>query len=161
MTVRVLRSLTVPHRLDEVVTYLSDFTRAEQWDPGTVTCRRTDAEAGPVREGSTWHNVSTFRGRRTELDYRLQRLHADRLVFVGTNSTATSTDDLTFQAHGASTEIVYRATIEFHPWWAKLAEPVLRRTFEKLGDTVTRTLPRALAEALTPHDAQDRTDPPS
>ncbi|MGY0021512.1 SRPBCC family protein [Streptomyces sp. cg35] len=155
MTVRVTRTLTVPHPLDQVVRYLADFAHTEQWDPGTTACSRTGGtDNDPVREGATWHNVSVFRGRETELVYRLERMRADRLVFVGENKTATSTDDLTFQSHGAVTEIIYRATIAFHPWWAKLAEPVLRREFEKLGDEVTRTLPEALDTALGKNSAQ-------
>ncbi|WP_043474997.1 SRPBCC family protein, partial [Kitasatospora sp. MBT66] len=61
--VRVLRTVTLDRAADEVLRYLADFGNTEQWDPGTVRCDRLDG--GPVAEGSTWRNVSRFRGRET------------------------------------------------------------------------------------------------
>lgn len=114
-----------------MIEYFKDFGHAQQWDPGTKSCTRTDE--GPIKVGSTWHNVSVFRGRETELRYRLERVEERRLTFVGTNKTATSTDDISFEPSGDNTSITYVATIEFHGV-AKLAEPLLRREFERLGD---------------------------
>jgi carbon monoxide dehydrogenase subunit G len=139
--VAVIRKFTVQQPVEVVVDYLKDFARAEEWDPGTKTCRRTDA--GDVRVGSRWHNVSEFRGRETELEYELARLEPTHLTFVGKNKTATSTDDLTFEAAGAGTAITYRATIEFHGL-AKLAGPFLQSTFEKLGDETQQQMTRVL-----------------
>ncbi len=131
--VSVQRTFTVNKPLDLVVDYLKDFSRAAQWDPGTELCTRQDA--GPVREGSTWLNVSVFLGRRSELTYRLERLERDRLTFVGHNTAADSTDELTFSAADGATSITYRAQIRFHGP-AKLASPLLRLAFERLADKV-------------------------
>ncbi len=143
--VDVRRSFTVARPLDRVVAYLADFSRAKEWDPGTQECERTDLPGdAPVTAGATWHNVSEFRGRRTELTYRLEVKERDRLVFVGTNKTAESTDDLTFQADGeGGTRITYHAHIRFKGV-ARLADPFLRREFERLGDEITHTMPRAI-----------------
>lgn len=143
--VDVRRSFTVARPLDQVVAYLADFSRAKEWDPGTRECDRADLPAdAPVRAGATWHNVSEFRGRRTELTYRLDVKERDRLVFVGTNKTAVSTDDLTFRAEGEdSTRITYHAHIRFKGV-ARLADPFLRGEFERLGDEITQTMPRAI-----------------
>jgi carbon monoxide dehydrogenase subunit G len=140
--VSVERAFTVPKPVETVVDYLKDFSRTEEWDPGTVTCTRLDQ--GPLREGSTWQNVSTFRGRTTELTYRLVRLEAARLTFVGENKTATSTDDLTFTAVADGTRVTYRAHIAFHGP-AKLAGPFLRSEFERLGDEIARRMPPIIA----------------
>ena len=43
-----------------VVDYLKDFSNAEEWDPGTQTCSRSDS--GPLTEGASWHNVSNIFG---------------------------------------------------------------------------------------------------
>ncbi|MEU6405795.1 SRPBCC family protein [Streptomyces sp. NPDC046985] len=145
--VHVSRSVTVSQPLPAVRDYLADFAHAVDWDPGTEECTRTDGD-GALEEGATWHNVSQFRGRRTELDYRLQRLQDDRLTFVGSNRTATSTDDLTFESTPTGTRITYDATIEFHGL-ARLADPFLRREFERLGDEVVQSLPDALNAALS------------
>ena len=63
--IRINRTFTVGKPAPEVIDYLKDFARAEEWDPGTVSCQRIDA--GPLRVGSSLANVSEFRGRRTEL----------------------------------------------------------------------------------------------
>lgn len=139
--VQVQRSFPVAVSMGRVVEYLKDFTHAEAWDPGTKSCARHDG--GPIVVGSSWHNVSEFRGRETELEYELVRLTADHLTFVGKNKTATSTDDMAFAADGDRTSITYQATIEFHGL-AKLAGPFLRREFEKLGDEVVTTMTRVL-----------------
>jgi len=148
--VAVERTFTVARPLDEVVDYLRDFSRAVDWDPGTRECERVDA--GPLGEGSRWHNVSQFRGRRTELDYELVHSEPARLTFVGRNKTATSTDDLTFEPTDDGTAITYRSHVRFHGL-ARLADPFLRREFERLGDELEQTLPRA----VTAH--HDRTGP--
>ncbi len=138
------RTITVRTPGQTVVDYLQDFAHAEAWDPGTVSCTREGG--GPIAVGSQWHNVSEFRGKQTELTYRLEQLEPGRIVFVGSNKTATSTDDLTVTEEGGVTTISYHATIKFHGL-AKLADPLLKREFEKLGDELVPTMTKAL-EAL-------------
>ena len=67
------------------------------------------------------------------MSYRLERLEPRRITFVGQNKTATSTDDMTFAEAAGGTEIHYDANIVFHGL-AKLADPLMRREFEVLGD---------------------------
>lgn len=139
--VQVRRTITVRKPVDVVVDYLRDFARAEEWDPGTLSCTRLDE--GPIRVGARWRNVSRFRGKETELTYELARLQPAHLVFVGKNKTATSTDDLTLESTPDGTVITYRATIVFHGL-AKLADPFLKREFEKLGDAVVSSMTAAV-----------------
>ncbi|MBA3338206.1 MAG: SRPBCC family protein [Geodermatophilaceae bacterium] len=127
----VRRTFTVQQPTDKVVNYLRDFANTEQWDPGTVTTTRVDD--GPIEFGTRWKNVSEFRGRKTELEYRLTRAEARRLTFVGENKTVTSTDDLNFGEVDGGTQIEYHAHFEFHGL-AKLATPLLQAPLEKLGD---------------------------
>jgi carbon monoxide dehydrogenase subunit G len=141
--VQVERTVTVRTPVELVAEYLADFAHTEEWDPGTVTCTRTDA--GPLEVGAQWHNVSEFRGKKTELDYRLTRRDPGRVTFVGENKTATSTDDFTLTSGPDGTEVRYQATIVFHGP-AKLASPLLKREFERLGDDVVPELTRALGK---------------
>ncbi|MFH9723002.1 SRPBCC family protein [Streptomyces sp. NPDC017254] len=142
--ITVERSFVVGLSLDDLVTYLEDFGRAEEWDPGTVRCVRLDE--GPVRPGTRWHNTSRFRGRTTELEYRLVTREPDRLVFVGENKTVTSTDDLSFRAESATlTRLTYRGSLRFKGL-ARLASPFLRAEFERLGDEVAERLPVAATQ---------------
>ncbi|GGV23577.1 polyketide cyclase [Kitasatospora herbaricolor] len=140
--ITVERSITVDRPAGEVLRYLADFGNTVTWDPGTESCTRLDD--GPVREGSRWLNVSVFRGRRTRLDYRLDRYEADRLVFVGENRTVTATDDIGVRARGGRTVVLYRAQLRFKGL-ARVAGPFLRPAFERLADEVAERLPRVLA----------------
>lgn len=141
--VTVTRTFTVPVPQDEAVEYLKDFGNAEEWDPGTQRCTRVDA--GPIAVGSTWRNVSKVLGRETELDYRLTELRADGVVFEGRNKTATSVDDITVAAQGESSEITYRARIQFNGL-ARLADPLMQRVFEGLGDETVAQMTAALTD---------------
>lgn len=146
--ITVQREIRTSKPMADVVAYLSDFAHAEQWDPGTVTCKRLDS--GPLAVGATFRNVSTFRGKETELRYELTRLDLDHVVFVGRNKTVTSTDDLAFAAEpGGGTVLTYQATLVFHGL-AKLATPFLRRPFEKLADDTQEQLTRVLGALPAP-----------
>lgn len=139
--VEVERTIVLDYPMNDVVDYLADFSHTGEWDPGTISCERTGRGAAAV--GAEWRNVSEFRGRRTELSYELVRFDANHLTFVGRNKTATSTDDMLFEDLQGRTRLTYRARINFHGL-ARLAEPLFRRDFERLGDEVTRQLPEAL-----------------
>ncbi len=139
--ISVQRTFSVNKPVAEVIEYLADFGHAESWDPGTKSCSRIDD--GPLKVGSTWHNVSVFRGRETELTYRLERRADDRLVFVGNNKTATSTDDMTFAGISTGTSITYHATIEFHGL-ARLVGPLFQKEFNRLGDLTAEQMPKVI-----------------
>jgi carbon monoxide dehydrogenase subunit G len=140
--VDVSRTLSVSTPLPKVVDYLRDFARAEEWDPGTISCTQTTD--GPVDVGTEWRNVSEFRRRETTLTYRLEKVEDARLVFVGRNKTATSTDDLTFTPTPAGgTTVTYHAHVVFNGL-AKLADPFLKKEFNRLGDELVGTMSAAL-----------------
>lgn len=141
--VDVERTFTVASSPEGVVEYLRDFSRTEQWDPGTVSSTRLDG--GPVAVGSRWRNVSTFLGRRTELVYELTRDDPDGLRFVGRNDTATTVDDISIMPGAApgTTRIGYHAHLEFNGL-AKLGAPVAKLAMEKLGNDTEKNLIRVL-----------------
>lgn len=141
--VDVERTFTVASTPEGVVEYLRDFSRTEQWDPGTVSCTRLGE--GPVEVGSRWRNVSTFLGRKTELVYELTRDDPNGLQFVGCNDTATATDDISITAGAApgTTRIAYHAHLEFNGL-ARLGAPVAKLALEKLGTDTEKSLIRVL-----------------
>jgi carbon monoxide dehydrogenase subunit G len=137
------RTFDVARPVDEVVNYVKDFRHATEWDPGTVSC--TQASAGPVGIGTTWHNVSKIKGYRAELSYELTRLEPGRVTLVGKNKGSTSTDDIRVVDAGQGTSrITYRSEIEFRGI-ARLAEPFLRREFDRLGDETRDQMTAAIA----------------
>lgn len=125
------RTFTVTAAPDTVLEYLADFGNAEQWDPGTVSCTRQGS--GPVEVGSSWLNVSKFAGREVELTYTLRDRTAHRVMFVGKNDSAISTDTIDVVAAGEGSSVTYTAHLEMHGI-AKLATPIVKLVFEKLGN---------------------------
>lgn len=124
-----------------VVPYLADFSHAEQWDPGTERCERVDD--GPVRVGSTWHNTSKIAGVTTELTYVLEHLTDGRIVLVGRNKTATSTETIEVTRAGTGSSITYTNTVEFNGA-AKLGAPLAKAVFEKLAHDTQEQLAQTL-----------------
>jgi hypothetical protein len=137
----VSRTFKVQTPPEIVLPYLADFAHAEQWDPGTVRCVRTDA--GPVQVGSVWHNTSKIAGISTELTYTLEQLTDDRIVLVGRNDTATSTETIEVARSGAGSSITYTNEVLFNGA-AKLAAPLGKLVFEKLGNDTEKQLVETL-----------------
>jgi carbon monoxide dehydrogenase subunit G len=137
----VERLFTVAPDPGSVLSYLQDFANAEEWDPGTQRCVRTDA--GLIGVGSTWHNTSKVAGVTTELKYTLERSTPDQLVFVGTNAKATSTDTITVTPFDRGSQIRYRAELEMHGA-AKLASPVMKLIFERIATATEHQMTEVL-----------------
>ncbi len=137
----VSRSFSVDVPPEVVVPYLADFAHAEEWDPGTVRCVRNDD--GPVRVGSSWHNTSKIVGISTELTYTLRELTGDRIVLVGTNDTATSTETIDVSPRGTGSSITYTNDLQFNGV-ARFVTPLAKVIFEKLGNDVERQLVETL-----------------
>ncbi len=137
----VTRSFTVRRAPAAVIDYLKDFANAEEWDPGTESCTRIGD--GPVAVGARWHNVSKIAGVTTELEYELTELTDSRVVLVGRNDSATSTDTITVLPSGEGSEITYDAELDMHGL-ANLAAPAMKLVFEKLANDTEEQLTRVL-----------------
>jgi carbon monoxide dehydrogenase subunit G len=135
------RTFTVTPSPDTVLSYLKDFANAEEWDPGTVSCSQTTP--GPVAVGTQWKNVSKIAGNETELTYTLKELTDDKVVLVGENKQATSVDTIEVKPDGTGSMITYTAELTMHGA-AKLATPVMKLIFEKLGNDTENDMVEAL-----------------
>ncbi len=133
----VSRTFSVSPPPAKVVDYLKDFGNAEDWDPGTQTCTRTDG--GALAEGASWHNVSNIFGVTAELTYVLRELTDSKLVFVGTNKSSTSTDTITVVPDGRGSKLTYRADLEMNGA-AKVLNPVMKLVFEKLANDTEKQM---------------------
>jgi carbon monoxide dehydrogenase subunit G len=141
--VNVSRSFTVPVPPEAVVDYLADFTNAEEWDPGTVSCTRIDS--GPVAPGARWRNVSKILGRETELTYVLLEKRPDGVLLEGTNKTATSVDDIRVEPSPEGSRITYEARVRFKGL-AKVSDPLMRLVFERLAGKTADQMTQALQQ---------------
>ena len=137
------RTVHVERPIERVFGFLIDFTNAEQWDPGTVSCTLLRGDGGV---GTQYRNVSKFLGRSTELVYEVTQVDVPRLfVIVGRNDTVTSTDTITVTPHGTGTRVTYRAVFDFQGW-ARLGEPLLNVAIKRLGDRAEETLQTSLMQ---------------
>jgi carbon monoxide dehydrogenase subunit G len=137
----VVRTFVVAASPEVVMDYLTDFGNTEVWDPST---RRTVRHgAGPVVVGTSWQNVSKVLGVTAELTYTLAALECDKIVFIGRNEGATSIDTITVRPVAGGTEVTYHVDLEMHGL-AKLATPVMRIEFEKLGNRTASRLTTVL-----------------
>ncbi|GAA3236069.1 SRPBCC family protein [Actinocorallia longicatena] len=117
-----------------VAGFLTDFTTAEQWDPGTVSCRRIGPTDTPVTVGTRFENVSSFRGRETSLCYEVVELRPGTGIrLVGENKTVTSVDDIRFRPHRGGTRVEYQVEFRFKGL-ARLAVPFLKGSLTDLAD---------------------------
>jgi carbon monoxide dehydrogenase subunit G len=137
----VSRTFSVDAPPEIVIPYLADFAHAEQWDPGTVRCVRIDD--GPVTVGSSWRNTSKIAGISTELTYTLEQLTDERIALVGRNDTATSTETIDITRSETGSSITYTNEVQFNGV-AKLAGPLVKVVFEKLGNDTEKQLVETL-----------------
>lgn len=149
MPIVVARTFTVSAPAPAVLDYFADFGHTEEWDPATRRITRNDA--GPIVVGSSWHSESKVLGVSTSLTYTLCAAESDRLVFIGRNEGATSTDTITVRPVEVGAEVTYHVDLEMHGV-AKLATPLVKIELEKLGsETVARlteVLNRLASQAL-------------
>ncbi|GGK88575.1 SRPBCC family protein [Mangrovihabitans endophyticus] len=147
MTIVVERTFTVAAPAGAVLDYLADFGNTNHWDPATRSTTRVDT--GPIRVGATWQNQSRVLGVTTDLTYTLCAWEPERLVFVGRNEGATSTDTITVRPAADGCAVTYHVDLEMHGL-AKLATPVMRVEFEKLAARTEANLTEALNRLTSP-----------
>jgi carbon monoxide dehydrogenase subunit G len=140
---KLQRSVETTATPAHVFAYLSDFTNTNDWDPGTV---RTELVSGDGGVGTTYHNVSSFMGRETELTYVVQTHQPDRLFALrGENETVTAHDSMEIAPMGAGSRVTYTADFAFKGVTKYLA-PLLAPALKKLGDEAEKGLSEALAK---------------
>jgi carbon monoxide dehydrogenase subunit G len=137
----IIRTMTVAAPTDLVVDYLKDFANSEEWDPATQRCTRNDA--GPIKAGSSWQNVSKVFGLTTELTYTLEEMSERTIVFVGTNDRSIAYDTINVDAAGGGSVVTYRAELTMRGA-AKLLTPVMNVVFEKLASDTEKQLSKVL-----------------
>ncbi len=122
--------------------YLADFTSVRDWDPSVVRAERLDD--GPIGPGSRFHVVTEFRGREVELEYELiEHRPSHSLVLQAENARLRSLDRITIEPAGTGSRVTYDADLALKGL-ARLADPLLQRAFDRLGDDARDGLEREL-----------------
>ena len=118
----VSRTFTTTAPPEAVFDYLADFTNAEEWDPGTVSCERVSGDGGV---GTVYRNVSSFLGRTTEITYAtVESERPTRIHLIGRNDQFEGHDVLGIRASGTGSEVTYTAEFAFSGA-ARFAAPVV------------------------------------
>jgi carbon monoxide dehydrogenase subunit G len=118
----VSRTFTTTATPDAAYAYLSDFTHAEEWDPGTQSCERVAGDGGV---GTTYRNVSRFLGREVEVTYTTAELAPPTRVHLrGTNEQFEGHDIFEITASGRGSQVSYTAEMSFSGL-SKLAAPAV------------------------------------
>ena len=142
---RYRAALDTPREREDVFAYLSDFSTAQEWDPGVVEAERLTASA--IGEGTEFRLLAEFLGRKTALTYRIVEYDPPRAVaFRGENATVISNDRITFEAGGQGTRITYDADLALKGP-LRIADPLLRLAFNRVGDRALAGLKKRLAPA--------------
>lgn len=129
--IRIERSISSAADPVDVWTYLSEFSNTAEWDPGTPTATRVDD--GPVGVGTRYDLVARFRGTDSEIVYVVTKYEPPRLIqLVGENRTVHSTDMITVSPTTSGCTVEYVAEFRLRGL-AVLAQPFLRKPFERLG----------------------------
>lgn len=148
---RYRASIETPREREEVFTYLSDFSTTQEWDPGVVEARRRDH--GPIGQGAEFHLIAKFLGRTSELTYRIVEYDPPHAVTLrGENATVISQDRITFDSLADGTRITYDAELTLKGP-LRLADPLLRPAFMKVGERARAGLASRLAPAPEPAPA--------
>jgi len=141
-------TIDTPRAREEVFAYLSDFSSTQEWDPGIVEAERLGDAA--VGEGTEFRLLASFLGRTTPLTYRIVEFQPpDAVTLLGENATVVSRDRITFEPLAQGTRITYDADLALKGP-LKLADPLLRLAFGRVGDRALAGLRRTLAPA-PPH----------
>ena len=149
----VERTLTTSTDIHTVWDYLTDFRTTEEWDPPTVSTERTSGDGGV---GTTYHNVSSFLGSQSEVDYVVSAVEPlERFELRGDAGKSLDLHDtITFERlPEGGTRVTYRAEFRTHGA-AKLAEPLLPPGLKVLGDKVAASMQERL-DALGTSTAAD------
>ncbi len=120
---RLAETINVAASLDETFALVCDFSRLDEWDPNVASSRLMAGE--PLQQGARLAVGVRFLGRIAELEYELIEVEPPtRAVYVGRGRTVTSTDVVALATRGDSTNVAFRADVEFSGY-GRLLRPVI------------------------------------
>jgi len=127
----------------EVFAFMADLRNFALWDPGV---RRVEQVAGTGGGASAVFDVTVVGVRDTTLRYRTEAYRApEALRVVARSLLLTSTDRVTVEVapSGGATLVTYDADLQLNGP-LRLADPLLRLAFRRIGDRAAAGLRRAL-----------------
>lgn len=141
---RYTTEIETPRPRAELFAYLSDFSNAEEWDPGVVAAERLGPD-GPVREGTDFRLAVKLPGRDARLTYRVTAIDPPtRVTLRAESAVIVSLDTITLtEREDGGTLVRYDADLRLKGP-LRLADPALGIAFGRVGDRARDGLCRAL-----------------
>lgn len=142
--IEIRRQVETDWPIEQVATYLCDFTTTADWHPNTVCCSRLDA--GPLRVGSEFDNVQRVGFVRSSHRYRVTDLRPGQSITLRSRSRAADLiETMTFHvAASGGTDVTYVARVKFRGL-ARTGESIMRRLITRIGDDAAAGMARILA----------------
>jgi hypothetical protein len=137
---------TIPSSLtpQEAFAYMADLHNFAKWDKGVVKVVQVEGSGAglgtifDVTVKGVGKSTSTLRYTTTEYD------EFSNIVVRGVNTLFTSVDRITIHKTATGCEVIYDATLTAN-WIIAGVNLVLGKVFNKIGDTATSGLRKALA----------------
>ena len=139
----VLREyVVVSTDIESAFNYTADFSNIENWDPGVAESAKHGDR--PVGLGTEFDLGVVFGKSRIPMTYTITEFDPPhRVVLVGKGEKLDAIDTITFSPTEGGTRIDYVAELTFHNF-VRFIEPLLGRTFKKVGEKAVTGLGRAL-----------------
>ncbi|MGI9623761.1 MAG: SRPBCC family protein [Acidimicrobiales bacterium] len=142
---RYLTRLRTKMRPEEVFDLLADMGNAASWDPGVLAVKQVSGDGGGP-DGAWDVTVKAPRGstifRYETLEYQRPR----RVLLRSDTRWFSSVDEVVVTTAGDETELLYDAELTFGNvgFVSRLANPILQRVFDRVGEEAMRGLRAAV-----------------
>lgn len=129
--IQLNETIQVNRPIEEVFSYVSDFSRIREWDPGVVASDHR--EPGHAGEGSVFDLTLAFGLSRPRMTYAITSYEPPvKVVLKGQGDTFSAVDTIRFRDTGAGTRIDYQADIRFSGA-GRLLEPLITPLVVRAG----------------------------
>jgi carbon monoxide dehydrogenase subunit G len=139
---RYVTTVRTPRPPQEAFEYMADLRNFAAWDPGVRTAVQVDGEGGGA--DGVFDVTVKNPGKDLTLRYRTREFEAPRFVrVVATSTMFTSDDRITVVPDGDGSLVTYDAELRLNGP-LRLADPLLKLTFGRIGDRAAAGLRAAL-----------------
>lgn len=139
---RYVARVRTPMSPEEAFGFLADFRTFAEWDPNVLSSVQVAGDGPGI--GAAYDVTVDNRGREVTLRYEIDdHRPPQRVRIVGRSRRFVSIDVVDIAASGTGAVVTYGATLRLRGPLV-IADPLLRRTFRRLGDAASEGLVRAL-----------------
>ena len=141
---RYIVHVRTPMPRDEAFAYLADLTNFAEWDPGVDRVEQVEGDGAGL--GAAFDVAVKVPGRTMTLRYDTVAFDdaSTTMTAVAQNALMTSEDTITIEADGNGSIVTYDAELRLKGLLG-LSDPLLRLTFNQIGDRAAAGLVETLA----------------